>query len=384
MGVIAGVSHNVVIGCIFGSFSVMLASVEARMGVSAEQAALGIPLVVLSSSLSSLVVGIAANRISLRLILLGGALLSLAGYLLLAFTTSYPVYLLVHALLFGPSMAMGGSVGPATLVTRWFTRNRGLALGLVHLSVVVTIVPILTQRIGDGYSAQAAYLVLAAMVGLILLPMTLFVRDNPPGAEPGVAAAGGSASSVLTLGQILRHPKFWLLSLAGSSVSTGAVALGTLMLPLSESFGIAREKGAILAAAMSFVAMAGSVLFGWVADRIGGARGIAVVATICAVFWAMLLLKPGFPMMLVTVGVLGMCGAGMIPNLARGLAEIFGPDGFSRAFGFGTTVGLPFTILAVVGSARVYTVTGSYAPAIAAMVALFVIAVPLALLAARK
>lgn len=365
MGLIAGISHNMVIGCLMGSFSVMLASVEQRLQVTREMSTAAGPLVILGSAILASIVGELMARHSLRWLMFVGACLSVLGYLVLAFTTSYPVYLGAYLLLFGPSMAIAGSVGPATLVTRWFSRNRGLALGLVHLSIVVAIMPLLSNWVLENYGAQVTYLMLAVLVGVSLVPATLAIRDYPPGSSVAhVLTPAGRLPDTLTVRQIVRRPAFWALAMASGLVIASIMVLTFNMIQLAESLGISRDRGALLQAVMAFSGMAGSVIFGWIADRLGGARGLALVAFNSAVLFALLLLDLPFAALAVVIGLFGLHGAGMIPNLSRALAHSLGQGSFSRAFGLATACGVPFTVIAVMATAAVYTRTGSYTPAI--------------------
>lgn len=384
MGLIAGISHNMVIGCLMGSFSVMLASVELRLNVTREMSTAAGPLVILGSAVLASLVGELMARYSLRLLMFIGACLSLLGYLVLAFSTSYPLYLGAYLLLFGPSMAIAGSVGPATLVTRWFSRNRGMALGLVHLSIVVAIMPLLCNWVLENYGAQATYLMLAGLVGVSLVPATLAIRDYPPGAMAVHGATSAAyAPDTLTVGQIIRRPAFWALAGASGIVIMSLLVLTFNMVPLAESLGVGRDQGALLQAIMAFSGMAGSIIFGWVADRLGGARGLALLAAGMAVLFGLLLLDLSFAGLAVVIGLLGLHGAGMIPNLSRSLAHSLGQGSFSRAFGLSTAVGVPLTVIGVMGMGAVYTRTGSYAPALMGLAILLVVAVPLALATAR-
>ena len=387
MGWIAGISHNMIIGCLMGSFSVMLESVETRMGVTREMSSSVGALVIFGSALIGAIVGPMMSKYSLRLLLFAGAMLSVIGYLLLALTTSYPVYLGSYLLLLGPSMAIAGSIGPATLVTRWFSRNRGLALGLVHLSIVVAIMPLLSNWVLENYGAQAVYLMLAALVGLCLVPLTLAVRDYPPGADPQAMAKTRGADTTagsLTVGQILRRPAFWALAIAAGAIITAIMVLTFNMIPIAESLGIDRGRGALLASIMSFSGMAGSILFGWVADRIGGARGIALLAFNFAVLMGLLQLQMPYPVLAVVMGLLGLHGAGMVPNVSRALAFSLGKDSFSRAFGLQAALSVPFTIVGIWAMGAAFTRTGSYSMALAAVAVLLLAVVPIALWAARK
>ncbi|WP_159982568.1 MULTISPECIES: MFS transporter [unclassified Novosphingobium] len=382
MGVIAGVSHNMVIGTVMGSFGLMLASAEQRLGISGEQAAAGIPLVLVGSSVLAPFVGVLIAKVSLRLLMLIGALLTVAGYLTLAFTQSYALYLIAYGLLFGPAMSLAGSIGPATLVTRWFNRNRGLALGMVHLPVVIAVVPWTLERALSVTSPSTIYLVIGLICAVLMLPLVLLAVDHPPGNAETVAPEPSekrTADGSLSMVQLLARPRFWALSLAAVASMTSSVLLGSLLVPMGMSWGFTRPEAALLQSIMSLVGIAGSILFGWVADRIGGGRALALIGFDCAVLWVLLLQHPPFWLAALIIGLIGMHGAGAIPTLGRGLSDAFGQASYSRGFGLVTLVGLPFIAFAVVGSARVFSVTGSYDGAIAAISAFFAVAIVLGL-----
>jgi len=413
MGIIAGVNHNVVIGCLMGSFSVMLASVEQRMGVTREMSSSVGALVIFGSAIIASIVGPLMAKYSLRLLLFIGALLSLAGYLTLAFTNSYALYVGSYLLLFGPSMAIAGSVGPATLVTRWFNRNRGLALGLVHLSLVVAVMPVLCNWVLETEGARAVYLMMALLVGITLLPAALFVRDYPPGTGRADAAGDAEALAVaeavedfvpstddpmaeaqarpstagdeMMVGEILRAPAFWAIAIAAGLIITAIMVLTFNMIPLAESLGVDRDRGAILQSVMSFSGMAGSILFGWIADRIGGARGLALLAFNHVVLLALLLFgNLPFAGLLVVIGLLGLHGAGMIPNVSRALAHSLGQGSFSRAFGLQSALSVPLTAIGIWAMGAAFTRTGSYLPALGGIAVALLVAMPLAFSARNR
>jgi MFS family permease len=383
MGLIAGVSHNVVIGTIMGSFSVLLASVQTRLDVKLEQASAGILLMLLGSSALAPIIGVLVARYSLRVLLMIGGVLTVLGYLTLGLTNSFPLYLAAYGLCFGPAMSLAGSIGPATLVTRWFNHNRGLALGLVHLPIMIAIMPVALNAFLGHYSAQAAYLTLAAVTALLMLPLTALTVDHPPGYQsPAATGEKRTADGSLSVGQLLSQPRFWALSLANCASITSSVMLGSLLVPMGQSWDFTRGQSALLASIMSLVGIGGSILFGVVADKLGGARTLALVAFNCAILWSLLLLKPPFAMVAIIVGLIGMHGAGAIPALGRGISDTFGQPSYSRGFGLNTVIALPFMGFAMIGSSRIARETGSFSIPITVMAAVFAVAVLCGLYAA--
>ncbi len=386
MGVIAGVSHNVVIGTVMGHFGVMLASAEQRLNITASEAALGIPLVLIGSSIVAPFAGVLLAKHSLRLILVIGAVLTVCGFALLGLSTSYPLYLAAYGLFLGPAMSLTGSIGPATLVTRWFTKNRGLAIGVVHLPIVIAILPVALNWFVERNGAVISYLTLAIFAAVLLVPLTLLAVDHPPGGETLAPepTEKRTADGSFSVGQLLAQPRFWAICMAAIASMSSSVMLGSLLVPMGVSWGFSRAESALIQSIMSAVGIVGSVVFGWISDRIGGARTLALIAFDCGVLWLLLLLQPPFLATAVIVGLIGMHGAGAIPGISRAISDAFGQASFSRGFGLNTMIGLPFIAFAIVGSAGVYTATGSYAPALAATAGFFGIATILALFASRR
>ena len=150
------------------------------------------------------------------------------------------------------------------------------------------------------------------------------------------------------------------------------------------AWGYAPTSAAALASVMSLVGMAGSIIFGFVSDKIGGARALALIAFDDIILWALLLMDLPYTARAVVVGLIGMHGSGAIPAISKAMASAFGEASFSRAFGLASTATLPLMIASVFGFGLIFQTQGSYAAGIVAMIAYFVIAVPLAIVAGRR
>jgi sugar phosphate permease len=387
MGLIAWLSHNVIIGSVFGTPGVLLKPMQERMQVSTELASAGVPLVILGSAILASVAGVLAARFSLRSLMASSAIASALAWLLLAFTTSYIAYIIAYGLLLGPAMSLAGAVLPPTLVTRWFSRNRGLAIGIVHLPVIVTILPVFGNWVIERYGVEALFFGLAALSAFVLFPAALLVIDHPP-SETAAHAEQIPAENVsaggLTVPQLLKNSYFWSLALAVSAMNTSVTLLGVHLVSMAEAWGFSRGNGALLASTMSFCGMAGSILFGIIADRLGGARTVALVVFDGMVLWLLLQFGLPFPAVLVLIGLMGMHGSAGIPSASRAYADALGTASFSRAYGLSATVTLPLTVVCIIGTGTVFRLTHQYTITLAVMAAYCGIGALLALFAARR
>jgi cyanate permease len=394
MGFIAWLSHNIIIGSIVGSAGVLLIPLQDRLHVSRGLASIGVPMVIVGSAILASVAGVLAGRYSLRrLMAVAGLIMSLA-WVIMAFAHSYWLFLLSYGLLLGPAMAIGGSVLPPTLVTRWFQRHRGLAIGIVHLPIVITIMPLAASLVISRFGVTALFLALAVFALVTLIPGSLALMEYPPGHDPREhanetaaersARGAPAAGPVFAVPQLLQSPQFWLLALAVGAVNTSSVTLASHLPAMGAAWGYAATSAAGLASIMSLVGMAGSILFGIVADKIGGARTLALIAFDDAILWALLLMDLPYGARAVVIGLIGMHGSGAIPAISKAIASAFGEASFSRAFGLASTATLPFMIAAVVGFGAVFQARGSYAAGLVGMIAYFIIVLPLAIVAGRR
>jgi predicted MFS family arabinose efflux permease len=382
MALIASLTFNIGIGSVMGTPGVLLPHMKQHLGVSTEMVSMGMLAVMISASLISPKIGSLAVRHSLRGMLAVASLMLGAAWLLLFLTHSYPLYLAIEALLMGPVMAIMGSVLAPTLVTRWFNSHRGLAIGLVHLPVMVAIMPIAAEWLIQHIGLQATFLVLAALPLVTTLPASLLLLDWPPEKRlAGAVALSGSAQHgpMVTIAQMLKQPRFWALTLAVTVPNTSSIMLGTHLVSMAESWGIQPLAAAGLASIMSLVGMVGTVGLGLVVDRLGGARTLALMAAGDALLWLCLLSHPAYPMLAAIIGLIGMFGAGAVPAICKAYADAFGRASFSRAIGLMPAVMIPALAIGLIGPGVAVRVYGNYVPVILAMAAAFLVSFGLAL-----
>ena len=181
----------------------------------------------------------------------------------------------------------GGPLPNQVLLSRWFDRARGKAMGVAYLGIGVggAVVPILAFALTEGLGWRGALRALGVIMILVALPAALFVRE--PTAAPRQPA--GAPASIKA---IASRPAFYLLMI-GSMASIGAVG-GTmqnlaLYLSLDRNFG----QG-VIDTTLSLIlvgSLIGRLLMGWLADRWPKQRVmlliyVIVAATIPPLFYA--------------------------------------------------------------------------------------------------
>jgi OFA family oxalate/formate antiporter-like MFS transporter len=225
----------------------------------------------------------------------GGVMVAVAWVLNSYATTLDALY--VGAALSG----VGAGAVYATCVgnaVKWFPDRRGLAVGLTAAGfgagAALTVIPVSLMINRTGYANAFFWFGLGQ--GAVLLLIAPVMR-NPLAGEVGVRAAPRvSQSSVsATPEQVLRSPIFWLLYLMLTMVSASGLMATAQLAPIAKDYAINQYPVLFGFTALSVALVVDNVMnglarptFGWISDRIGRERTMAIAFTLGGVsYWLM-------------------------------------------------------------------------------------------------
>jgi len=194
------VAQLFLIGFFSYSVSLLVAPVQAEFGVGLEQVMYSLSFGTLFGLVAMPAGGILIDRYSTRWIMAIGSILFAAGLYLLSGVSSITQY----AVLFGLTMAVGnalaGSQPSSTTISRWFTSNRGRALGISALGTSVggIIVPLLMAHWIALYGWRSALEYFSYAIVMIVLPIVVLTIRGAP-SEAGVEIEGANCALIQTL-----------------------------------------------------------------------------------------------------------------------------------------------------------------------------------------
>jgi MFS family permease len=308
--VLIGCIQDAVKGGTFNTgFTLYFLPVLNELHLSRAATSLPFSLAKLESALEGPLVGYLIDRFDVRVMLVVGTTLAGLGFVLLSFTNSYILFVLVFI---GPlSFGFQAGFNQATMavVNHWFRRKRGLAMAIVQTGQSiggVLIFPLVALAVLKLGWRPAAFL--SGLVVLMLLPLVLLIRRSPEsmgllpdgerGSSPGALRPAHHLRDApeFTAGEALRTPAFWLLAAFHGLRNIPYSGVSVHLVPLLVWKGTDEATAAFFVGLTALSTVVVRPLTGWLGDRqskqkIGaagvflGALGLVVLAYSEGALW---------------------------------------------------------------------------------------------------
>jgi MFS family permease len=312
-------------------------------------------------------VGWVVDRYGPRRMMLAGILMAGTALVGLSYATSlwtFYLFYLFNAL----GYVCGGPLPNQVLLSRWFDRARGKAMGFAYVGIGVggATVPLLAHALVQAYGWHVALRVIGVLIVVLAFPLAFFVQDAP--AASTVAAAPAPA---VPLRQVLTNRDFYLLAI-GSMCSIAAVG-GTnqhLKLFLGLDQRLAAGQVATILSLVLASSIAGRLTMGWLADRFPRKYVMLLIYLLVAAAIPLLFAadRPGMVTVFAVVFGVALGGDYMIIPLMAG--DLFGVRVLGRVMGIVLTADgvAEATAPMLVGHLR--DVSGSYTSGFGTLIAL--------------
>jgi sugar phosphate permease len=223
------------------------------------------------------------ERFGVRNIVLTAVLLITGGLLGAVFMTEIWQLLVLWGLVVGVGSGLTALVLGAIVSNRWFTRHRGLVLGMLTASSAtgqLVFLPLAAWLVEhDGWRAAVVPSIVG--LGITALFVVLFMCDRPsdvglaPLGETDIAAPNAASNQRPAITQAFgglalasRSSTFWILAATFfiCGLSTNGL-IQTHFIPLCADFGMPQVEAASALAMMGIFDFVGTIASGWLSDR---------------------------------------------------------------------------------------------------------------------
>ncbi|MFV0308463.1 MAG: MFS transporter [Desertimonas sp.] len=394
-----------------GSFraapSVLIEPLQADFGWSRSTISAAVMVNLILYGLTSPFAAALMDRFGMRVVVAGALTLISVGSGLTLFITESWQLILCWGVLVGLGAGSMALAFVATVTNRWFVKRKGLVTGVLTAGGAagqLVFLPIVAW-LADNRSWQSVSITVS-LAALAVVPLVvLFLRNRPqdvdtvafgagePGypAPPPAPAPGQTRGAGLRALRILRNAArtrvFWLL--AGTFAICGASTnglIGTHFIPAAHDHGMAKTAAASLLALVGIFDIAGTIVSGWLTDRVDS-RILLVVyylgRGISLMFLPMLLTDHVHPPMLFFIVFYGLDWVATVPPTVALCRHHFGEDG-AIVFGWVLAAHQVGAGLVALGAGLIRDNLGTYDAAWIAAGGLCLIAAAMAFLIQRR
>ena len=178
-------------------------------------------------------------------------------------------------MLFALALSAAGSMTVIFLVSSWFVKHRGLAIGiaLIGTSLGSAVFPLVNPPLIEAFGWRQAFTWNAAMPVVLLVLVAIAIKGTP--AQAGYRAVGQSAAVAdlkqhgLTFKQALRTRTFWAIAVSGFLAYYSIFSfVQHFVLHLNKGFAYTLADAGKMMFLFSLVAMTAKFAIGWLADHI--------------------------------------------------------------------------------------------------------------------
>jgi MFS family permease len=303
------------------------------------------------------------DRAGSRPLMLVASLCSGVGLLALSRTHSLAGFVAAFALV-SAGYGIWSGTGLATIGV-WFSRRRGLAMGIVMAGSALGGLLVPTwQRLIEGAGWRSSFVIAGALMLGVGGGVALVLQRRPedrglqPDGEPlpselatvgrreRPAADANAAAAERELWRAVRSSQFWVISAVTSTILAGSTAATVLLLPRLQEAHVANGRALVAATAALLLGAVGRPGSGYLADRLGLPALVCLLFGCQAVGLAAFAANPQqLPFLLLFVA-----GFGLSNDVVRLVASLllrryYGPRIYGRVLGLHFLVLVPGRVL---------------------------------------
>jgi len=236
--------------------------------------------------LMDIAIGFLIDRFSIRRLMLGGLILVGAGWIILSRVNSLGIFY-TSFFIISTGASTISSVVFLTLLTRWFNKRLGLAIGIAMSGFGIggLAVPGIVYLL-DIFGFRTVFLFFGASAIIIGFVAAYFIRDWP--SDVGARTDGipitsseplsehikpdtlrdASSKNDYTFKQAISTPAFWIISYVNIASVFALMMASTHIMPYLEHLGYSRHTSGFVAMIIPSVSIGGRFFAGWISDKI--------------------------------------------------------------------------------------------------------------------
>lgn len=316
----------------------------------------------------SILAGRIADRFGPRLVLTVSGLIVGIGYVLMSRVSSVWQYYLVYGVLL--SIGLSGIVVPLmSNVSRWFTKGRGLACGIVisGIGVGVVVMPQVANRLIAVYDWRTSFIILGITALILIVGFAQLLRRAPD--QKNIirrerTSTGTTISDVQVQGLsariAIRSRQFWIICLIALFLTYGVQTVMVHIVAHSTDLGYSTTIAATILSVIGVVSIAAKIFMGSLGDKIGNRIVMIIISVLLVLVFIWLGLAADLWMLYIFAVVFAFSYAGWSANQPPLVAEFFGLKSHGTLYGLVQFAGFIGGALGVFLGGYIFDQSGNY------------------------
>ena len=358
------------IGLPFYAFSVFYIHLQEEFNAGRFLISSTLSILIIAGGVFAPICGHLVDRYSIKNILSLGSLLFGLGLIALGFCQNYYQFLIVYGTILSLGITLFGNLSTAKLISFWFNKKNGSAIGYAALGISLSgvfIPPIAVYLIGI-FDWRITYMIFGIFVIVFFMPFCRFfiinkpseVNQNIDGIEPLEENSSKIEGKIMNFWSIVKVPAFWILIIIFSLQFCANLGVYSHIFPYVSDLGFDIKKAGYAVSVGAFGAALGKVVFGKLIDIFSARITLWISIIIQGVGILLVSSSSAYSLLLLSVLIMSLGLGGSVPLMNILFSKTFSPINFGKALGLAVPFMVPIQVIGGPLSGWLFDTFGNY------------------------
>ena len=358
------------IGLPFYAFSVFYIHLQEEFNAGRFLISSTLSILIIAGGVFAPICGHLVDRYSIKNILSLGSLLFGLGLIALGFCQNYYQFLIVYGTILSLGITLFGNLSTAKLISFWFNKKNGSAMGYAALGISLSgvfIPPIAVYLIGI-FDWRITYMIFGIFVIVFFLPFCRSfiinkpseVNQNIDGIEPLGEDSSKVEGKIMNFWSIVKVPAFWILIIIFSLQFCANLGVYSHIFPYVSDLGFDIKKAGYAVSVGAFGAALGKLVFGKLIDIFSARITLWISIIIQGIGILLVSSSSAYSLLLLSVLIMSLGLGGTVPLMNILFSKTFSSINFGKALGLAVPFMVPIQVIGGPLSGWLYDTYGNY------------------------
>ena len=358
------------IGLPFYAFSVFYIHLQEEFNASRFLISSTLSILIIAGGVFAPICGHLVDRYSIKEILSLGSLLFGLGLIALGFCQNYFQFLIVYGTILSLGITLFGNLSTAKLISFWFNKKNGTAIGYAALGISLSgvFIPPLAVYLISVFDWRITYMIFGAFIILVMMPFCRFfiinkpseVNQNIDGVESSEDLSLNTKVEIMDFWAIIKVPAFWILIIIFSLQFCANLGVYSHIFPYVTDLGFDIKKAGYAVSVGAFGAALGKIVFGKLIDIFSARITLWISIIIQGIGILLVSSFSSYNLLLLAVLAMSLGLGGSVPLMNILFSKTFSPVNFGKALGMAVPFMVPIQVVGGPLSGWLFDTFGNY------------------------